>query len=1026
ASAFNLTTAGTNPGRIDAADIDNDGKIDLVVPNSAAVNSFSVFRNISSPGSLTSSSFATRLDFSTGSGNNGQCAKIADLDGDGLKDVIIGLATNSFQVYRNTTTSSGISFASPVTFSAGTLVAMITIDDFDGDGKLDLATGNFSGNSVTVLRNTSTGTGSINFSSTVVTFSGASSGVVSGIASGDLDIDGKPDIVFSNYYNTSLYIYRNTCTTGTLSFTYIGSLTTSSYPNAIAFSDIDGDTKPDIICATYFGNNVNIFRNTSVVSIMSFSSAVSFSTGTGSAPLSVTAVDLNGDFKPDIATANSSDSCITVFKNTASVGTFTSSSLTSGVNFTTGSGPIHVVAKDFDLDGRIDFATANNTGGAISIFRNLIVAIPPATAGSTINFMNVNNNSMTVAFSKGDGARRIVLCKASSSVNSAPTSGTIYNPNSTFGSGSQIGTGNYVVYSDTGSSFSLTGLSPNTTYYFAVYEYNGINGFASFLTSSFLAGSQSTLNITYYYAKSTGYLNSLSTWGVNTDGTGTAPGSFSYANSYYFVRNNSSPTINGNLTITGGNTALIIGDGVNTYNLNIPGTYSITTDTLLLKKFSAITISGSISGINNYFEDSTTAQYLSTSAQNILTGSYWNLIAGSSVKMLNNGNVVARNSFTMMSSVNLNSYALMIGTSTTQLGTLNYVAGTIYGGILWRWFAQSTNTGSTGLFPIGTSANYRPVQINYTTAPSSGGALAASFVSTAPNQNGLPVYDTYTTPIIGVNKVGTNGTWVLTPSGLSGGQFTTTLTAAAFWGISSTNYADLRIMRRTNSSGAWTCTGTAVPATGSATNPVLSRTGMNLFGEFGVGGDSTSNALPVKLIILTVQETNHNAILTWQTASEINSDHFEIEKSLDLPTGQAGNSHWSFIGKLDAAGNSNETRNYLFKDDITTNNKQQTTNLYYRLKQIDKDGSVTNSNIVALDLKKLSNSVILFPLPLKNVLTVVSQNNEVVHQITIYDLSGKQLITGDSNELDVSGLAQGMYIAKIETDRQTYYQKITK
>ena len=328
-----------------------------------------------------------------------------------------------------------------------------------------------------------------------------------------------------------------------------------------------------------------------------------------------------------------------------------------------------------------------------------------------------------------------------------------------------------------------------------------------------------------------------------------------------------------------------------------------------------------------------------------------------------------------------------------------------------------TNSGSSGLFPIGTSTTYRPVQVNYTTAPTTGGTLAATYVTTVPNNTGLPLIDFTTSPIISINKAGKNGTWVLTPGTLAGGTFTASVTATGFYGVSS--YADLRMIRRTNSSGAWTLTGTAQVTTGSNGTPVLSRTGMNVFGEFGVGGDSNTNALPVKLIILTVYQTNNAAELTWQTASEMNSDYFEIERSTD-------DMDWTTIGKVAATGNSNNTNNYKYADDIKLIMEQNTRTIYYRLKQVDKDGSITNSDIITLTLKTKPGTITLYPLPINNLLHAVSNNTETINGLTIFDMGGKQIMTSSTGQMDVTTLAQGMYIVKVITDLQTYYQKITK
>jgi hypothetical protein len=82
---------------------------------------------------------------------------------------------------------------------------------------------------------------------------------------------------------------------------------------------------------------------------------------------------------------------------------------------------------------------------------------------------------MTVNWARGNGDGVIVLMKQGAAVNSDPADGTYtgYTANPAFGSGTQIGTGNYVVYKGTGASVAVTGLTVGTTYYLAAYEYKG-------------------------------------------------------------------------------------------------------------------------------------------------------------------------------------------------------------------------------------------------------------------------------------------------------------------------------------------------------------------------------------------------------------------------------------------------------------------------------------------------------------------------------------------------------------------------
>ena len=92
------------------------------------------------------------------------------------------------------------------------------------------------------------------------------------------------------------------------------------------------------------------------------------------------------------------------------------------------------------------------------------VVYPPTTQASAINFTSKTATTMTVNWTNGNGASRIVLMRSGSAVSSLPFMTIGYTANAAFGSGTQLGTGNYVVYQGTGSSVVVTGLTANTTY----------------------------------------------------------------------------------------------------------------------------------------------------------------------------------------------------------------------------------------------------------------------------------------------------------------------------------------------------------------------------------------------------------------------------------------------------------------------------------------------------------------------------------------------------------------------------------
>ncbi|MFT3912053.1 MAG: T9SS type A sorting domain-containing protein [Ferruginibacter sp.] len=113
---------------------------------------------------------------------------------------------------------------------------------------------------------------------------------------------------------------------------------------------------------------------------------------------------------------------------------------------------------------------------------------------------------------------------------------------------------------------------------------------------------------------------------------------------------------------------------------------------------------------------------------------------------------------------------------------------------------------------------------------------------------------------------------------------------------------------------------------------------------------------PVVLTTFTAATKNYDVLLNWQTASEINSNHFNIERSLD---GQ----HFTVIGKVAAQGFTNLKTNYSFTDNKPVNFDKPT---YYRLNMVDNDGSAKYSKIVSVVLKTSGSYVHqVFPNPVK-------------------------------------------------------------
>jgi hypothetical protein len=118
----------------------------------------------------------------------------------------------------------------------------------------------------------------------------------------------------------------------------------------------------------------------------------------------------------------------------------------------------------------------------------------PTIAPSALSFSNFVGTGFTINWTAGNGTYSIVVIKSATAVDSNPVDSNSYTANTVFGSGSQIGTGNYVVYNGTGNSVIVTGLTKGTKYYVNVYTLNGSGGAENYLTSSFVSGNQLAVN----------------------------------------------------------------------------------------------------------------------------------------------------------------------------------------------------------------------------------------------------------------------------------------------------------------------------------------------------------------------------------------------------------------------------------------------------------------------------------------------------------------------------------------------------
>lgn len=212
----------------------------------------------------------------------------------------------------------------------------------------------------------------------------------------------------------------------------------------------------------------------------------------------------------------------------------------------------------------------------------------------------------------------------------------------------------------------------------------------------------------------------------------------------------------------------------------------------------------------------------------------------------------------------------------------------------------------------------------------------------------------------------------------------------------------------------------------AVTNPVnwTSYGGTSAFQN--LTGSISNGALPVELTLFTATLNGGNIQLRWKTETEVNNYGFEIERSDE-------SSNWAVINFVKGYGNSNSPKNYLYNDVIVG----QSGTYYYRLKQIDNDGTFEYSDIVTVgvgtpDQYNLSQNYpnpfnpetkINFSLPAKQFVSLKVYNalGELVK-----DLVNEIKEAGNySVTFDGSNLSSGVYIYRLESQNFVINKKMT-
>lgn len=171
--------------------------------------------------------------------------------------------------------------------------------------------------------------------------------------------------------------------------------------------------------------------------------------------------------------------------------------------------------------------------------------------------------------------------------------------------------------------------------------------------------------------------------------------------------------------------------------------------------------------------------------------------------------------------------------------------------------------------------------------------------------------------------------------------------------------------------------------------------------------------VPVTLLTFNVSTNEKSVLLNWSTASEINNDHFEVERSAD------GLSFVS-IGTVPAVARPGSLNRYSFGD-----TKPEKGIRYYRLKQVDKDGRTSFSSIKQILFNAVGPRVVLYPNPANEVVNLEFRSaRPAVTRLSITNMAGQVVLTQPMNILQgdnktalfVHTLVGGSYWISFELD----------
>jgi hypothetical protein len=356
---------GAGPWDVNAADVDGDGRQDLLVPN-LDDDTLSVLLG------RPNDAFVAAPGSPVGVGDQPFSSTVADFNSDGRPDLAVtAYGDANIRILLRKADNSGFVDDPTGPVPVGYAPYGIAAPDVNGDGRPDLAVTNYASFSVSVLTQTVAGTFTEAAGSP---FALGSS--VTGIVAADFDGDGDPDLAVAVYGADKVVVLKN----GPSGYAAEGApIDVGSSPTRLAAADLNGDGRKDLAVANSLSDNVTLLlRN---ADNDGFEAAAASPVSVGDGPYDVALEDLDGDGARELITSNLNAGTLSVLKGTPALGY----AATLGSPLTVGAGPLGLVTKDLDGNGKADLAVANHEGNTVSVLLNdpvepvtTLTSTPPA------------------------------------------------------------------------------------------------------------------------------------------------------------------------------------------------------------------------------------------------------------------------------------------------------------------------------------------------------------------------------------------------------------------------------------------------------------------------------------------------------------------------------------------------------------------------------------------------------------------------------------------------------------------------